>query len=62
MEKVEHYQMEQKYEIVFEQAAVKGTMGFKVKANGDTKDLVKIDADDLLEFARSKAPSPPLDK
>jgi len=63
MEEVKHYQMEQKYKIIFEQVgSAKGTMGFKVEANGDNIDLIKIDVTTLLEFARSKAPPPPLDK
>ena len=56
-ERTEVYHMEQRYRVVFEQAAsTKGVTGFKVEANGDNLDLVKIDAEGLLEYAKAHAP------
>jgi len=57
MEEVYNYQVDRKYRITFEQAAsTKGTIGFKVEANGDNLDIVKSDANLMLEWAKEKAP------
>ena len=34
-EEVKHYQVEQRYKVIFERGATKGVDGFKVEANGD---------------------------
>jgi len=57
VEEIRHYQIEQRYRVVFEQAAVKGTLGFKVEANGDDMSLVQTEAERLLEYAKAKAPA-----
>mgnify|MGYP001558680117 CR=1 FL=1 len=41
-----------KFRIVFERSAVKGVDGFKVEANGDQLDLVKLDAETLYQYAQ----------
>lgn len=51
MEEVKHYQVGQKYRVVFERGAVKGIDGFKVEANGDDIDAVMWDATKLYEKA-----------
>jgi len=57
MEETKVFQVDKKYRIVFEQAAsTKGTLGFKVEANGDDMASVKVEATDLLNFARAHAP------
>jgi len=58
MEEVKHYQVNGKYRIVFEQAAsTKGVLGFKVEANNDDLVMAKVDAIELLDFARAHAPT-----
>ncbi len=53
MEEVKHYQINGKYRIMFERAAsTKGVDGFKVEANGDDIELVKIDAQILYQEAQ----------
>jgi hypothetical protein len=50
---VNHYQINGKYRIVIERAAsTKGVDGFKVEANGDDIDAVKLDAERLYSSAR----------
>ncbi|MFA7214386.1 MAG: hypothetical protein WC111_10895 [Candidatus Cloacimonadaceae bacterium] len=41
-----------RYQIQFEQAATKGVLGFKVTANGDNKDIAKVEAEELLGLGR----------
>lgn len=56
-ERTEVYHMEQRYRVVFEQAAsTKGVTGFKVEANGDNIAIVKVQATELLDFAKAQAP------
>ena len=56
-ERTEVYHMEQRYRVVFEQAAsTKGVTGFKVEVNGDDKEMVKAQAIELLDFAKAHAP------
>jgi len=62
-EKIEVFQVDRKYRVVFEQAAsTKGAIGFKVEsfrveANGDNMEVVKMEAVDLLEYAKAHAPN-----
>lgn len=61
MEEVKHYQVNQRYRFVLEQAAsTKGTLGIKCEANGDDLDIalneVKIAFTNLAAFALSNAP------
>jgi len=58
-EKTEIYHIDQKYRIVFEQAAssTKQILGFKVEANGDDISIVKAEADILLRYAQAMAPA-----
>jgi len=59
-EEVKHITLNGKYRIVFEQAAsTKGTLGFKVEANGDDLNQVELDAQVLLSWAKTKAPVVP---
>ena len=52
------YQVGQKYRICFEQAAsTKGVIGFKCEANGDQIDLVRIEAETMLKWAKELAPN-----
>jgi hypothetical protein len=44
-----------RYQIQFEQAATKGVLGFKVTANGDNKDIAKVEAEELLAFALKRS-------
>ena len=63
MEETKIYHIDGKYRIQFEQSAsTKGVIGFKVEANGDNLDLVKIDAEVMLEWAKSKAPNIVMDE
>ena len=56
-ERTEIYHMEQKYRVVFEQAAsTKGVIGFKCEVNGDDLNEVKIEAEGMLEWAQLRAP------
>ena len=57
-QQVTHTYLNTQYRIVFEQAAVKGVLGFKVEANGDDLLLVKINALEMLEYAKTHAPAP----
>ncbi len=53
MEETKVYQVNGKYRIVIERAAsTKGVDGFKVEANGDDIELVKIDAQILYHVAQ----------
>ena len=48
-QEVKHYQVNGKYRIVIEQAAsTKGTLGFKVEANGDEINKVEADIEGLM--------------
>jgi len=44
-----------KYKVVFEQAAVKGVLGFKIEANGDSMEAVQQEAATLLGYALKKS-------
>ena len=49
---------DQKYRIVFEQAAsTKGVIGFKVEVNGDDKALTQAEAENILVWAKGIAPA-----
>ena len=53
MEETKIYHIDKKYRIVFEQAAsTKGTLGFKVEANGDDMARVEMDIEKLYDAAR----------
>lgn len=61
MERTEHITLNSKYRIVIERAAsTKGVLGYKVEANGDDIDLVKIDIATLKERAEQVAQEPPV--
>lgn len=55
-EEITHITINGKYRIVFEEAAsaTKGRLGFKVEANSDNIDEVKVYAENLLKFAQEK--------
>ena len=56
-EEVRNYQIDRKYRITFEQAAsTKGVIGFKVEVNGDDREALKVEAEDMFEWAKLKAP------
>ena len=57
-QQVTHTYLNSKYRIVFEQAAVKGVLGFKVEANGDDLTMTKAEAIELLKYAQAHAPAP----
>ena len=44
-----------RYQIQFEQAAVKGVLGFKVTVNGDDKEMARAEAEELLAFALNRS-------
>lgn len=46
----------QRYKVQFEQAAVKGQLGYKVEANGDNLDMVIMEARTLQHQAAEVAP------
>lgn len=55
-QQVTHITLNSKYRVVFEQAAsTKGVLGWKVEANGDDKDAVMLEAQQLMEYARARA-------
>ncbi len=51
VEEVKHYQIGTKYKMQLERSAVKGIDGFKVEANGDELEDVKIEAQKLYVYA-----------
>jgi len=58
MEEIKIYHIDGKYRIQFEQAAsTKGVIGFKIEANGDNIEVVKLEVEGLLEWAKAKAPN-----
>jgi len=50
-DEIRHYQVNQRYRVVFERSAVKGIDGFKVEANGDDIEQVEFDARVLYVYA-----------
>lgn len=52
---VTHISLNARYKIQFEQAATKGILGFKVEANGDDLEAVKVEVQNLLTAAIEKA-------
>lgn len=54
---VKHYQVNQRYRVVFEQAAsTKGVTGFKCEVTGDDFNEVQEQAEAMLQWAQKKAP------
>ena len=52
-DEVKHYQINGRYRMVIERAAsTKGVDGFKIEANGDDIELVRIDASMLYDKAK----------
>jgi len=54
LQEVKHYQINQRYKIQFEVGATKGVTGWKVEADGDALDALKIDALVLKGFAEQQ--------
>jgi len=52
VEQIEHRNIGQKYRVVIERSAVKGIDGFKVEANSDDMDMVKLEAQTLYDHAK----------
>jgi hypothetical protein len=58
LQEVKHYQINQRYKIQFEVGATKGVIGWKVEANGDDLDALKIDTLMLKGFAEQNTIPP----